>query len=415
MEPDYIFSVSEYIDLLNETLKIRKFTIQGEITKFTARGGTVFFTIADKEDDATLECLIWKSVFESLGIELEEGLEVKITGTANVYKKNGRLSFLATRIVPLGEGALKKAFEKLKKQLEEKGYFSTERKRPIPTYVKNIGLITANGSDAKKDFETHIGNFGYKVYFHDVKVEGVNSVKDIVRAFDTFNSSTLDIDVLVLTRGGGSMESLMGFNSEEIAKAIYKSRIPVICAVGHENDVSIADLVADLRASTPTHAGRIISQPYKDLSTVIQDAENKIIKEYATRLGAVNEAIKESSKNIKERFRTSLSRIEERLENLYITQTFALQNVLNRFERIESVFINNLEKYERAIKVEKNNIGQIEELLKANDPKIKLKQGYSITKNSDGKIIKSSKDVNIDDILETVIFDGEIKSKIITN
>lgn len=409
---DYIFSVAEYIELVNETLKVRKITIQGEITSFSARGGAVFFTIADPEEDALLECVVWKSVYENLGIELEEGMAVKIAGSASIYPKNGRFRFIAYSIVPLGEGALKKAFEKLKQKLLEAGYFDLERKKRLPEFVQNIGLITADKSDAKKDFETHIGKHGFKVYFHDVKVEGANSIKEIVKAFDYFNESTLKLDVLVLTRGGGSMESLMAFNSEDVAKAIFKSKIPVLCAVGHENDVSIADLVADLRASTPTHAGRIISQPYKDIQTILVQNTNQLELSFNSLLTEEKNKFKNYCTELANLYEQNINFLKQKIKGYQNTQMLALSAVLNTYRQLEIKFLANFQSFGNLLGKSIDFLVYSEKLLSANDPQHKLKQGYSITLNKNGKVLRNPTDAKAGDILVTKLFKGEISSKV---
>ncbi len=409
---EYVFSVSEYIDLVNETLKTRKITIQGEITSFNSRGGAVFFTIADKNEEAILECVIWKSVFDNLGIELSEGLEVKITGIASVYKKNGRFRFVASSIVPIGEGALRKAFENLKLRLQEAGYFDQERKKEIPDYITNIGLITAQGSDAKKDFETHIGKFGFRLFFYDVKVEGTNAIKDITKAFNWFNENPNKLDVIVLTRGGGSLESLMAFNSEDVAKAIYKSRIPVISAVGHENDVTIADMVADLRASTPTHAGKIISQPYVEVQVILATSyssikasvENAVLRNKTVINRAVNDLLKS--------FSARLENIKYRLASYQREEVMAFKNVLENFKQLENHLANAVTVVSVEITKKTEFLNFTEKLLATNDPRHKLKQGYTITTTKNGNIIKAISQLSMKEVLVTQFHDGFSESEV---
>lgn len=409
---EIVFSVSEYIDLINETLKTRKITIQGEITSFNSRGGAVFFTIADKEEEAILECVIWKSVFDNLGIELAEGLEVKITGIASIYKKNGRFRFIASTIIPIGEGALRKAFERLKQRLQEAGYFDQDRKKELPEYITNIGLITAKGSDAKKDFETHIGKFGFRIFFYDVKVEGTNCIKEITSAFNWFNEHPMKLDAIVLTRGGGSLESLMAFNSEDVAKAIYKSRIPVISAVGHENDITIADLVADLRASTPTHAGKIISQPYIDVQTKLMSCYSSIKNNLEISLRQHNEQITRSGAELVRLFNRQLERYSNLIATYQRNQIMAFRNVLENFKQLENHIFNAVQLVHNEIVKRTDFVNFSEKLLLANDPRHKLKQGYTIATNKSGKIIKSVNQLQEKEILVTQFYDGISESDV---
>ena len=366
---DYVFSVSEYIEVVNNTLKSHKITILGEVTSVAIRGGAVFFTIADTKEDAILECVIWKSVYDNLGVDLEEGIEVKIIGSASIYKKNGRFRFVAYGLIPIGEGALKKSFEKLKLKLSKEGYFDVERKRELPRFVKNIGLITADKSAAKKDFETHINKFGYKIFFYDVRVEGSNSINEIVQAFRWFNETPLELDVIVLTRGGGSLESLFAYNSPEVAKAIFSSKTPVLSAVGHEVDVTIADMVSDSRASTPTDAGKIIARNYTEL-----------IQTFSYMQSALNNNFKRITTNLRSHIFDNFAEVIRSLE-------ITIENATNTIQK-ES------------------------ELLRANDPTAKLQQGYSITLNSKNKVIKNSEDLKAGAIIKTVVHYGEIISEV---
>jgi exodeoxyribonuclease VII large subunit len=237
-------NVGEYIRTLNTLLRPVEAVVQGEINRVTERGVGIYFTLRDKKENAVLNCVVWRNRLNSMGIDLKEGMEVKVAGYTEVYALYGKLSFMTQYIVPVGEGALKLASEKLKKELEQAGYFDLHRKRALSPHVQNIGLITSDGSAAQKDFLTHLGQHGYKIRFYDVRVEGIKSVENIVQAIRWFNEHTSDTEVLVLTRGGGSLESLQAFNTLEVARAIYSSKIPVLAAIGHEQDMTVADLVA---------------------------------------------------------------------------------------------------------------------------------------------------------------------------
>ena len=193
-----IYSVAEYITLLNVRLKPLKATIQGEIGKITYSQKALYFSLYDK-DRSVLNCLVWLSRLQSLGIELKDGLEVKIQGYPDVYPPTGRLAFKADVITPIGEGALKLAFEKLQRELEAQGYFRQERKQHLPQHVQRIGLITSESGVVIRDFLTGLGKHGQKVNFYDVRVEGLNAIENIVTALQWFNAHPQDIQVIVST------------------------------------------------------------------------------------------------------------------------------------------------------------------------------------------------------------------------
>lgn len=383
-----VFSVSEFLDYLNTNLQSRKYTIDGEISDVEERERTVFFSLIDKTDKSVLKCLIWKNKLQSLGFErLEDGAEAKIVGTANIYKPNGKLTFIADYLSLTGEGELKKALAKLKSELQDKGYFELNRKRAIPEYINTIGLITSDGSDAQKDFLKHLGMFGYEIYFYDVRVEGVQAIDNIVQAIKWFNENS-DVQTLVVTRGGGSLESLQAFNSEEVAKAIFGSKIPVVTAIGHENDQTISDLVADLSVSTPTDAGKTLSDSWRKLPDVLNSLES----------------------NIDGFFRKQLIDINNGLDNYESSFTNGFRKMMDIIKQVERDFNYNFERFSFVFKQITQMLDKFDGNFVLSDPELKLKQGYSITRNSYGKLIKKASEIKVGDELKTKLYEGAIIS-----
>ncbi len=430
-----ILTVGEYLELLNEYIKPVNFSIVGEVSSVTDRsGGTVFFTVSDEEEQAVLDCVIWRNVYKGLGFKLEEGMKIKMSGHPNIYKPRGRLSYVAHSIIPTGEGALMKAFEELKKKLKEKGFFAPERKRPLPQYITKIGLITAKQSDAIKDFETHLGNYGATVYVYDVRVEGFNAVKNIVDAIKNLNESPLDIEVLVLTRGGGSLESLQAFNSEAVARAIYSSKIPVLSAIGHERDITISDLVADTRGSTPTDAGKIISKDWREAKNKMEVIKERIFSKYETTLLGDYDYLQYQKERIITKFADLLNKRKNKVKNISSNLFLYFQNILKKVyvlkrdlesnffkykthireneQRLRNLKLLLISEYKHNLNTSKNKIKQLNQLLKSNNPEKKLEQGYSITQNSKGELIKSVSSLSKNDILSTYFADGEAKSSV---
>lgn len=433
-EEEKNFSVSEYIDALNTVLRSQRAVLRGEIGAVDNRGGYTFFTLLDTDNDGMLNCLIWQDVLEHQGIDLKEGLEIHVEGYPDVYKKSGRLTFRIQRINLVGEGALRLAFEKLKKKLATEGYFRQDRKKPILPYVHAIGLITSQYGDAIKDFLTHVGTFGYRIHFFDVRVEGVYAVGDIVSAIRWFNESGLPLDVLVLIRGGGSLESLQAFNSEDVARAIFASKTPVLTGIGHENDTTIADLVADVRASTPTAAGKILSDPWRNTEDFLKQCQKNMLTVFS---------------GIYHRFRQDLVRLEEelvsiaakhvkayggRLDSVQAFLEFRLKSIIDRVKHIRQQFLENRFRLENRLSsirtlLETREIGMketpvrwlqflqthvrvIEQKLVLSDPTARLKQGYSIVRRIDSTIIKSSDQLTIGDMVRLSFFKGSADSKV---
>lgn len=429
-----IFTVYEYITYLNQILTLKVAQILGEITSVDDRGHYVFFTIHDKNEEASLKCFIWKNTLSGLGIELRQGLEVKISGFPKIYEKWGSLSFEVQFIGLVGEGALKLAFEKLKKRLQKEGYFDESRKKKIADYVQTIGLITSGYGDAQNDFVTHLGKYGFKILFYDVRVEGLYALDDITSAIRWFNENLIDIDVLVVARGGGSIERLQPFNSEIIAKAIFSSKIPVITGIGHENDTTIADLVADLRASTPTHAARILSDPWRNVVNLLNQTEISItsifshnFKDNFLRIASYEENIVNAPDKILK------SRVQK-LNNLQLILGSQFEGLIHQVKQIQTAFFNNWERLRSNFFTIKNeivtqekilfheidrrfrtisiNLQNLEQKLHLGNPTVRLKQGYSIILNTQRKIVKSSKHLKIGDTLSLKFYQGEASSKV---
>jgi len=387
-----IYSVSDYLDLLNEQLNNFEMAVQGEITSLSLRNHA-YFSLSDgskTSDKSVMSCALWQFRLKSLPFILEEGMEVQVIGKANIYKPTGRLTFVVEHIVPVGEGALQKAFEALKKKLTEKGYFSLERKQLLPTYPVNIGLLTSETGDAIRDFQTHLGKFGFKIFHYDIKVEGIYAIDSIVEGFRYFNEhpriNGQKLDVIVLTRGGGSLESLQAFNSEEVAQAIFASKIPVLSAVGHERDVTIADLVADVRASTPTDAGRVLSENWRSLASKVDYFSKFFLQITEQIINRYNQQLEHHWDKINQIFFSKLAYFFEK--NDYY---FHLVN--NNFLK----FLNNF----------KQNLVSLDKQIKSNHPQLKLKQGYSLVKDKTGKLVKSVNQIEVKQTLKVSVSDGE--------
>lgn len=429
-----IFSVSEYIDLLNQILIPQTAIIIGEVSNVNSRGNYTFFSLHDKNTDALLNCFIWQNKLEEFAVELKKGLELKIAGFPKIYERYGKLTFEVEHLGLIGEGALKLALEKLKKKLETEGYFALERKKLLPKYVERIGLITSGFGDAKNDFLTHLNKFGLKIYFYDIRVEGLYAVEDIIRAIRWFNENLLDIEVLVLTRGGGSLENLQAFNSEAVAKAIFSSKIPIVNGVGHENDITIADLVADVRASTPTDAAKILSDPWKNGLKYLSMAGVNIISLFLSKFKNYLFTIESSEKNLYKTVRDILDKKLSVLNNLKNNLGYQFDNLLQKVKETQLLFSNNQEilkrltleyakeinslegtfSYEnkRWLIYLNNKLLNIEQKLNLGSPEIRLKQGYSIILNADKKIVKSCKQIKIGDALNLKFYQGSAFSKV---
>lgn len=412
---DEIFSVKQFLEQVNKTLftHVGAVKVRGEIVQVSKRESYAFFQLKDSnnDNDYVVECFVsWRN-FNEVEHLLEDGFEVVVLGISRIYK-TGRFSLEVEKIDPVGEGALKKAFELLKKKLAKKGYFDLERKQPLPEIIQNIGLITSETSAAINDFKKNIGKYGFHIYLRDVLVEGDRAEDSIVYAIEWFNKNRPDLDVLVLIRGGGSLESLKAFNSERVADAIVTSRLPIITGIGHEKDITIADFVSDKAFSTPTAASVFIRTQREELIASIESHYDELID------------------IMNEKFRYK----KEHLKYMYERLSSGVQNVFNAFKLIEHDFLKVLYQHGATIKewshrlnmaVQKGlnvfenqyRAGQkrlevLEAALTSLDPESILKRGFSITYDKNNKVVKNTLGLKKQDTLLTKLYKGKIISKI---
>lgn len=270
-------SVTEFLRGINDVLAGVPAFVEGELSGFALRQERwAFFSLKDEE--SVVECFMpaWK-----LKCEVTDGMLVRVAGVPQVYAKSGRFRVVVEALEPVGEGSLRRAFELLKQKLEREGLFAPARKRSLPRFPETIGLVTSKESAAYTDFVRILKNRwgGVRVLVADVAVQGVDAVGEIAGALRKFalplkfplqtGGGEKNLDVLVLIRGGGSLEDLQAFNSEDVARAIFASPTPVVVGVGHERDVTIADLVADIRASTPSNAAELVAPDRRDVRNEI--------------------------------------------------------------------------------------------------------------------------------------------------
>lgn len=384
-----IFSISAYLKLLNSVLNSFQARITGEVSEMkTGPSGHVYFSLKDKKDGSVLSCVIWNYDYKLCGVQLKEGLEIIANGIPDVYAPTGRLSFKAKTIQLVGEGELKKEYERLKKRLEEEGLFSLERKKEITPFVKNIGIITSKQGAVINDFLNNLGRFGFKIKFIDSRVEGLEAVKDLLNSVKTMRK--LDLDVLVIMRGGGSLESFLAFNKEVLIRETAELPFPVIAALGHDKDVPLLALAADKMVSTPTAAANLLNQSWIEAEMELKIKEREIF----------------------ECFSSSLKDIKSSVENLFLKIKDKLEGIFSSFKmteyKIKTVIPRLLE----------NEIGKVKEKLESmervianNDPERNLKLGYCIASGKKG-IIKNIKDVKLEDVVDLKVFDGTINTQV---
>lgn len=389
MDKKEIISVSQYLDNLNTTLKGESGKIIGEVSGLHLHpSGHLYFSLLDKDDKSKIECVMWKSNYKMLGIKIENGLEVVATVTPNIYKPWGKFSGNVELIELVGEGALKSAYDKLKNKLESEGLFSLDRKRELPLYPHRIGVITSQSGAVIHDFNTNLGKFGFQVLFADSKVEGIEALKDLLLAIESMKKE--DIDVLVIMRGGGSLESFQAFNNEILVKEVANFPVPVITGIGHDKDLPLVSMVSDKNVSTPTAVANMLNFGWNEALYKINVYEEKIFSNF----NYIFEVFRRSEETV---FR-ALDKIEGSIERIRASLDSSVKVLIFGFENMVSDLSVSLKNTEK--------------LLELSDPKKRLTQGYSIIKNKN-KIVKKVSDVKTGDELEVLLSDGSIDTQVI--
>jgi len=425
-------SVTEFVTMLDTMMQtnFRNTRVQGEITGFKRNpNGHAYFEIKDRE--SVLRCAVFKNSYELSGLELEDGMEVIVTGHPNYHKQYG-FSFIGQTVELYGEGALKKAYDNLKKKFDAEGLLADDRKRNLPHLPQKIGLITSRSGAAIGDFTTNIGDYGYKIIFHHSTVEGANALRDIKNALTTMAKK--DIDVLVIVRGGGSLESLQAFNNENIVRAIADFPVPVVAGVGHEQDETLTTLVADVGASTPTAAAHAVRESWDEVDKFLSSSEQYILNSFDKVVSNNKRKLSEQEYSIKNIFDTILQSAKDlfakfnfsvqKLDNEIVNKKRNLQNNLKQLaysldkivlsygqtiSKAESVMLN----FQSDIELNKKQILFLEKTLENYNPKKQLARGYSITTDKNGKVVRSVKNVKKDDRINVQVNDGRISTTVL--
>ena len=405
-----IFSVSEYIDLVNRGLKEFAAKIIGEVSEVkTGPTGHVFFSLKDEKVQSVINCIIWESRYQLYGIELKEGLKIIATGYPEIYAPTGKISFLAEVIEHAGEGKLKKEYERLKKKLTEEGIFEEVRKRPIPKYLQKIGIITSRQGAVLADFLNNLGRFGFKVKMIDSRVEGQAAVADLLLSIKTFKEH--DIEVLVIMRGGGSLESMMAFNNELLVREISNFPVPVIAAIGHHKDVPLAALAADLAVSTPSIAATVLSESWKQAILFLERYERDITNSYKDALDNTHNLINQATETIHEYCDSIFSKYKEIEDGFKISLRDFQNALLNVKMNLRSSVTKSFSGFKALLFRVNKQLEYAEKAVSSHNPERQLMLGYSIAR-CDGKIIRRVKDTKVGKDIDLRVTDGTIISKV---
>lgn len=390
-----VSQLNKYIkEMFADDNVLKNVIVKGEISNAKESRGNYYFSL--KDDSSQIQCAIFTNYSgQSVDVScLVDGHEIIVYGRVSVYEKGGNYSIYVTNIENYGLGDFYIKLEELKKKLYEKGMFDSFYKKEIPKYSTNIGVVTAkNGAAIRDIYKTIKDKNPYaNVILYPSLVQGNNAYKTIVDGIMYLDN--LGLDVIIIGRGGGSIEDLYCFNDERVAYAIFNAKTPIISAVGHEINDSISDLVADARVATPTAAGEMATFSYEDFENDLDNYKLTLDNLIDTKLSAIKEKLNRLYKEIQLLAPNSkISRYKDRISHLN--------------EKLQIIMNGKINDY-------KNNLNRYIEMLKARDILDKLSKGLAYTTKNSGKIIKSVKNVKKDEIIRSRLRDGIINSKVIS-
>ena len=364
---ELVFSPSDFVAVFNQTLEYAypKVVIEGELTELrVSKNRWVYFSL--KDEQASVKFF---GAREQLPGPLEDGLKVRASGVPRLHPRYG-FSLNLVSVVPVGEGSLKKAADALAKKLAGEGLFDPRRKRPLPALPQVIGLITADGSAAAADFIKILGERwgGLEIWLHDAYVQGERAAASLTAAIDYFNRVAMVPDVLVITRGGGSADELSVFNDERVVRAVAASRVPTMVAIGHEVDISLAELAADARASTPSNAAQLLVPDKKP-----------ILAEFDNTRAALKKAL--------------LGGLDTKAQALERSREYLTSQAL------------------QLLKNQRSQLVSLRKLARVFDPNLALRRGYAIVSKA-GRHVSRTGQVKLGDRLSVELSDGTINASV---
>lgn len=410
--------------------------LTGQVSNFRKRPTHQYFSL--KDDRAVIQATIWSGIYQKLGFDLEEGMKINVIGRVQVYEPSGSYSIIIEKAEPDGVGALALQFEQLKKKLSEEGLFQERFKQAIPQFAKRIGVVTSRSGAVIQDIITTVSRRfpGVEIVLYPTKVQGEGAAEEIARYIARANERE-DIDVLIIGRGGGSIEDLWAFNEEIVVRAIFESRLPIISSVGHETDVTLSDFVADKRAATPTAAAELATPVTKlDLLTYLKNQEKRMATAVQNTLSRKKEAFRTLSQSV-------IFRQPERLYDGYLQRVDQLQlrlkqsintelvrqqqKVLEQVHRLEQLSpINKIHRYQdRLLQLEKllrsqmavvydakvAEVKRLSEALLMLDTSRIVARGYAIVKKED-TVVSSANDLKKNDQVMLVMRDGHVELEV---
>lgn len=411
--------------------------VEGEISNLrVAPSGHIYFTL--KDGDAQLPAVLFRRQASLLRFRPQDGLQALVRGKITIYEQRGQMQLLGETMEPLGAGSLQLAFEQLKAKLKARGLFEAERKKPLPRYPKCVGIVTSPSGAVIRDFVNvaHRRHAGLEVLLYPAVVQGESAAAEVAAGIAYFNK-TREVDVIVIARGGGSLEDLAPFNSEMLAEAIAASDLPVVSAVGHETDFTIADFVADLRAPTPSAAAELVTAAQYRVGEELEDLAVRLergirygmmqarhalervrVESMTVRLMDVihvrQQRVDELGARMESALREDLYRYGERLR--HAQNSLARQDVGHRvqvmWERVDRVQGELAGAGRQYVSTRRERLEALSGRLAALSPMGVLERGYALVFDADGKLVRGVRDLKKGQRMTTRLADGSVASTI---
>lgn len=407
-----VLTVTQFVESIRALFRetFTAVTVQGEVTGYrTARnGGLVYFEI--KDETSRVLCF---ALSHEIKVALTDGMEVHVTGSPALFKGNGGFHIRVIEIQLVGEGALRKQFELTKQRLETEGLFRPERKRPLPVFPDVIGIVTSPDAAALTDVQRILKNRWplVSVKLASVAVQGPGAARQITRAIERF-SATQSVDVVILTRGGGSLEDLQAFNDESVARAIFGSSVAVVVGVGHERDITIADFVADVRASTPSNAAERVVPDRIDVLRRLDAISSRTTRTMAALVAQQDALVQGAANRLKASFEQRTQMIRMLVAKLPLTLRTFVQQLTHHDARtghlVRMLTVHMAQRFDARTTM----VSERSTLLQSLSPLAILKRGYSITADEHGTTIHRSAEVSRGDHITTRFGQGTVSSDI---
>ena len=400
MEPEapfrgQVFTVTAITLAVKQMMEgvFRDIFVEGEVSNLSeSANGHLYFTLKDRE--ALLAAVMFKWDARKYSLELQDGVQVRVWGSLSVYAKSGKYQIVVKKVEALAKGNLYLEFEKLKKKLEIEGLFAPEHKKEIPAYPQRIGVVTSPTGAAVRDILSVLKrrNPHLEVFIAPVLVQGDEAAPQIAQAIEDLNNFTPALDVLLVGRGGGSMEDLWAFNEEIVARSIFASKIPVISCVGHEVDFTIADFVADLRAPTPSAAAELVVQNSQNTAAQIANLQKRMLQ-----------AVSLFYERFKRRFDLAVNaRVLKEPELLTQDKEQELDELT---QRLQTAWMEKLTHFTHRLDVAHQKLNTL-------GPQAVLKRGYSITRKQDGTVVSRVAQTTPGETIYIQVQDGMIHTEV---